>query len=81
MGPRCWKKDAYAQWNGSYVLSGQIQEKLYDVFTTGKTVSFDLDVQGLYSLKVSPDFSYTDRSFKRASPFFERVFQNENTQQ
>jgi hypothetical protein len=56
-GAALLEKDAYAQWNGSYVLSGQIREKLYNVFATGKTVSFDLDVQGLYALKVSPDMS------------------------
>jgi hypothetical protein len=50
-------KDAYAQWSGSYVLIGQVQEKLYSVLNVGKIVSFALDVQGLYVFQLSPGMS------------------------
>ena len=50
-------KDAYAQWSGSYVLVGQVQEKWYGVLERGKTASFALAVQDLYVFQLSPGVS------------------------
>lgn len=50
-------KDAATQGSESYTLSGQTQEKIQDIFATGKTLSFDLNVQGLYVLQLSPNMS------------------------
>ena len=36
-GTNLLEKEAYAQWSGSYILIGQVQEKLYGVLELGKT--------------------------------------------
>ena len=50
-------KDAAAQWNGTYILRGQVQEKLQRMFDLGKTITFSLNVQGLYIFQLNPDLS------------------------
>lgn len=56
-GATLLEKDASAQWNGSYVLSGQIQTTLHKMFDLGKTITFTLDVQGLYIFQLNPDLA------------------------
>lgn len=56
-GANLLEKDVDAQWNGSYTLTGQIQEKLYGVLEVGKTASFALGVRGLYVFHLNPGVS------------------------